>query len=1038
MKTYQWSGTGVILTLLLVFFLFQAFSLHGDTVLIPGDINRVCYYTDFFYNFSSDDFFYYLNDGLLFSEKPDGIIMGKGLRNRLLKILHWHKSIKNSLRRVRRDQANQVSIDISDSKGLKKVSALMELLGLRIDKTSKGLYHVTRNPAPDAPDYFRFALLKPNTLTRELNKTHRFTFKLREAEIPIPWDFKFLREITGLKIGATSFFETMLKNERFSLLLGILYRLPDKEINHISRLVKKTKYGAWKQIYNDKKFLMGMFLLSHALRVTDSDDGDKEDPRWELPGGTAAESFWNKAAEKACKKAPMEFLHSLAVKDDGRLNYLFLFGRFLPPSTQHALFAGPNGQKMLTIYPLIQLTKKEKLNGTQFPGLRDSNFYTLLYVLHMQNNRLIVPPGVDVWLEIIRKKKGVSADPFDLFKVLLERSQGNKKPFTEIQKFVSFYTKFYHRLQLLTKDVLFRMYHNYEEYNVLVDFIEKLPIRKPGTVSKLFDWAYRFKEHNKRENVLFVSLFQSLLELLSHASRYAPDRYDYDALIEKLVKIPCDRREFYDGVFAFFKTELKIEPDNKTLIDFLLEGINNRILNVNGTDYRFIINDIYRKNIEEILQSQGVCTLSTLLYINRLFDRLLLESGQGTVNTDIDTDAGMGSRISEAFHQLPYAEISRDAPKHIRDRVMAYHKNDLYAELARLNESINTRGSETVLKLIIDRIKANYLLPQLKDYLLTLAYAVNAKSPELRIFLNPNLVRLHEFDERKGRTPWNYCGPPEVTNHFSEYHFSGGLSRLNLSLAAKWNDFLFKRTFIHDSAHIESIIVNLLDFYPLPRVNQSLTYNALLVDFGLELIRESRDNEAVKKDLLKELKTITTGYHYRKAVNCFIGKSPNHHLFFSEIKKLGEIFFKKGKYLDASADGHQLESFTRPPLKPIIERENHRFGGIYYHTFGNLIPQQFTLFPQGVSNLFAHGWVSGEMVNEFKIKLSWLLYKKQVPSFLLGHILYLYFNEAAPRFLSQNHPNDYFSTYSIFEIFNGSHLRHILKNLKKEGHLKLK
>ncbi len=1047
MKINQCSGTGVIFTLALVFFQVQVFPLHlhGDTALIPGDINRVCYYTDFYYNFPSDDFFYYLNDGLLFTEKPDGIIIEKGLRNRLLKIVHWHQSIKKSLRRVRRNQANQVSIDISDSKGLKKVSALMDLLGLRINKTSKGLYHVTQNSEPDASDYFRFTLLKPNMLTRDLNKTHRFTFQLRETEIPIPWDYKFLREITGLKIEATSFFETLLKNERLSLLLGILYRLSDREINHISHLVKKPKYGAWKQIYQDKKFLMGMFLLSHALRVTDDDDdddGDKEGHQWELPGGLDAEAFWNEAARNDCKKAPMEFLYNLATKDDGKLNYLFLFGSFLPPSAQRTLFVGLNGQKMLKIYRLIPLTKKEKLDGSQFPELRDSNFYTLFYALPMQGNNFLFQPGADIWLRVITRGERVSADSFDLFEALLERSQENKKSISEIQKFVSLYTKFHHRLQLQTEDVLSCMYHNYEEYNVMVDFIEKLPIRKPATALKLFPWAYKFGGLNKRERVLFISLFQSLLELLSHASRYAPDRYDYDTLIEKLIEIPCDRQNFYDGLFAFFKTELKIEPDNKTLIDFVLEGIDNQILNVNGTDYKFIIKDIYRENIKEILQSQGVCTLSTLLYINRLLDQLLLESGQNTIGTgtdsDTDPDTDIGSHISEAFRQLPYAEISKNAPKHIRDRVMAYNRNDLYAELARLNESINNKRSKTGLKSIIRRLKVDYLLPQLKDYLLTLTYAVNAKNPGLRIFLNPNLVRLHEFDERKGRTPWNYCGTPEVTDHFSEYHFSGGLSRLNLSLASKWNDYLFKRTFIHNPAHIQSVIVNLLDFYPPPLVNYSLTYNALLVDFGLELIRKSQDNEAIKEDLLKELRTITTGYHYRKAVNYFNGKSPNHFLFFSEIKKLGEIFFKKGKYLEKSSYDKQLEPFTRLPLKPMMEKENHQFGGIYYHTFGNLIPQQFNLFPQEVSNLFGGGWVSGEMINEFKIKLSWHLYKKQVPSFLLGHILYLYFNEAAPRFLSQNHPNDYSSTYSIFEIFNDSHLRHILKNLQKEGHLKLK
>jgi len=1033
MKIHQ--GTGVIFALLLV--LLQAFPLFGETALIPGDINRICYYTDFFYNFSSDDFFYYLNDRLLFMEKPDGIIMEKGLRNKLLKIVRCHKSIKKSLLRVRRNEDDSISIDIRDSKGLKKVSTLMDLLGLRIrdilglriNKTFKGLCHVTQNPEPDASDYFRFALLKSETLTRELNKTYHFTFKLRETEIPIPWNYKFLREITGLKVGSTSFFETMLKNERFSLLLGILYRLSDKEINHISNLVKKPKYGAWKQIYNDKKFLMGMFLLSHVLRVTA--DGDSEDHQWELPGGTNAESFWNEAAGKDYKKAPMEFLHSLAKKENGRLNYLFLFTGFLPSAVQKVLFVGSNGQKMLNIYRQIPLTKKEKLSGSQFPRFKDSNLYTLLYALQMQDNRFLFPPGLECWLKIISESWRRHGDLFDLLEELLDLSRKDKKPITEIQKFVSLYTKFCHRPQLMTEEVLSRMYRVYEKQNVMVDFIEKLPIRKPGTASKLLDLAEYLALSKKKERALLTSIFQSLLEILSHVSKYVPDRCDYDTLIEKLVQIPCNRPDLYDKLFSFFKIELNIEPGKKSFIDFVLEGINNQIVSIDGIDYRFIIKDIYRKNVEEILQSQGVCSLSTLFHINRLLDRFLLEDDQG----DIDANS---IHINEAFRQLPYAEISKDAPKHIRDRVMAYTRNSLYADLACLNERINNKRPKAELKLIIEKLKADYLLPQLKDYLLAMVYAVNAKNPGLSIFLNPNLVRLHEFDERKGRTPWNYCGTPEVTGHFSEYHFRGGLSRLNLSMAAKWNTHLFNRTFIHNSAHIQSVIVNLLDFHPSPLVSQGLTYNALLVDFGLELIRKSRDNEAIGKDLLKELSTITTGYHYRKAVNYFSGRSDNHHLFFSEIRNLGEVFFKQRKYLEESAYKEQLEPFTRPPLNTIIKKENRRFGGIYYRTFGNLTPRQFNLFPQEVSNFFEHGWVSGEMVDEFKVKFSWHLHKEKVPSFLLGHSLYLYLTDTPPRFLSQNHPNDYFSTYLLFDIFNDSHLKHLLKNLQKEGHLKLK
>jgi hypothetical protein len=173
-------------------------------------------------------------------------------------------------------------------------------------------------------------------------------------------------------------------------------------------------------------------------------------------------------------------------------------------------------------------------------------------------------------------------------------------------------------------------------------------------------------------------------------------------------------------------------------------------------------------------------------------------------------------------------------------------------------------------------------------------------------------------------------------------------------------------------------------------------------------------------------------------VNYLTGTSKNHHLFFSEIKRLGEVFFKRRKYLENAFLKKELEALTNMSMNSTIQSRNHEFGGIYYHTFGNLIPQQIRVFPQGVSSFLDTGWVSGEMVDEFKVKLSWHLYKKKIPPFLLGQVLYSYLIQTAPRIFSQGHVNDYFATYFIFKIFNNSHLRKILKDLQKKGYLKLK
>jgi hypothetical protein len=230
----------------------------------------------------------------------------------------------------------------------------------------------------------------------------------------------------------------------------------------------------------------------------------------------------------------------------------------------------------------------------------------------------------------------------------------------------------------------------------------------------------------------------------------------------------------------------------------------------------------------------------------------------------------------------------------------------------------------------------------------------------------------------------------------------------------------------------------MLDFYPIPRVGQSVTYVGLLVDFGMELLRKARGQESLRKELIQEVGNITTGYRYRKAIAYLFGQSANHDLFYSEIKKLGEAFLGKRKYLETSTYGKQLIPFTHPPLDRIISKEYSRFGGIYYHTFGSLITQRFPLFPQDIGNFFEPGWVSGEMIDEFKVKLAWDFHRKRIPSYLLGHVLYLYFKRAAPWFLNQNHTRDYYSTYFLFEAFNQSQLKYIVKNLQKEGHLRLK
>jgi hypothetical protein len=624
-------------------------------------------------------------------------------------------------------------------------------------------------------------------------------------------------------------------------------------------------------------------------------------------------------------------------------------------------------------------------------------------------------------------------DMFDLLEEMLINSS-KKDNSREIQKVLSLSTKFKDRSQLMTREVLGILYNNYEKCNVLVDFIEKIPIKEPRTVFNLFMKADEISrmDDSRKDKAIYTSIFQSFLELFSQTSTYAPNRYNYDDLIFKLLEVPFLKAYIYDDLFKFMKNEFKVKAGRRDLVDVVLEGISPQTVTIENVNYVFDTRKMYKSNIKEIFESQEVCSFSKLLRINDTLS-LLLKQRQ-----NLDVANRLIKSIDESMEELPVAAISHKAPKSLRNRVTPYSKDKQKKDINNLLKKINNSAPLTEIESLVQKLKNDYLIHQLKHHLLTLVYALNAKNPNLREFLNPNTVRLHDFNSHKERTPWNYCGPPPVTDSLSRYYLCGGLSRLNVAFSSKWNDHLFSRTYIYNTAQLKSVLINLMELYPLPMADQYVIYNALMVDLGWELLRKSREDESLGQEILKKLSTITSGYHYRKAVDYVNGISKDHNLFFSEIRQLGESFFNKGLYPEGSSLNNHLDSYKKSPLSDVINTQAPRYGSIYYNSFGNLKPQQLGIFPQELSNFFNSGWISGEMIDEFKIKLGWHLYKRKMPPLLLGQVLFTFMNKTAPRFYSQNHSHDYYSTYFLFRIFNNSHLKKIVKDLQKSGYLILK
>jgi hypothetical protein len=1022
----------LIVAILLLSVAVSPFLLGGEAVTVPGDANRLCHFSNFFYNFPTKDFLYYLNDRLLFSEPVDEKISPDQLRMLLTWVVAKHKTVKEYMATLEKDEKGRVTLNLEDPEQFKKAVELMNRLGRQLKKNVKGTYYLVPLTESKGIDYFKFSMLRAATLVQQMNRSKVLAYRLREAQIEIPRSLEFFKEVTGMPLDKESFFEALLVNERLSLLVGILYRLSEREINYIDNLDKTTKYGVWKKMILNKKWVMGMYILSHAMRV--SSDGS----RLLLPGGNDATAFWTTLAGENIKADSPEFLQQLAIKDEGKLNYLYVFSYFLSQETQKQLLLNFNSSDFKPIYDTIQLHEREKLNLYKFSALKDWNFFTLLYTIKAIKDRLGVsklhfPIGIHAWIEAINKDAEPAGENnsytlAQLFNQLLEGSDVNDKV-SKIRTFMAIYTKFNHRPELLADGALALLFANYKKYNGLVDFIEKIPLKKPKTVAKLFQWVKKVEALNGKGEREFTVIYQSLFEILSFTARYAPKTYDYDILVTGLMNLPLERSKFYPQALQFLKKNLGLREGKKSLSDIMLTGVKNRMVKINGSNYLFMIKNLFKKNISEVMTAQESWKFTHFLEIQRLFNTALKLTPPANRPTAM--------RIQQLFGQLPYPGIGKKAPKHVRERVTPYSPAKFSKLVKKLVNGMHMGNPVSQLKEWIEEINTNYLFYQFRDHLMIQAYAVNAKNPKFRLFNNPNLVRLHDIEGLKGHSLWDNFGENKNPGHLSEYHLSGNMCRLKVTLSPKWSSQLFRENIIHNFQHVQALVVNLFDLYPIPRVNELLTYYALQVKLGLEILNLCPEDEAIADEIRKILPTITSGFHYRKTMAFIDGKTDEHNLFFSEIRRLAEAYMQKGKNLDSFEKAKTLKKYETPAYAKKLAEQKHRFGNSYFHTFGNLEPVDMKLFPQELGNLFADGWLSGGLVDEYKVKLALQMNKKKTPSLLMGQLLHMYLDSTGRRFLRQNHTNDYPISYLIFDIFNNSHMKREIKLLQKKGYLRL-
>ncbi|MCK5005647.1 MAG: hypothetical protein KAS21_11180, partial [Candidatus Aminicenantes bacterium] len=620
-------------------------------------------------------------------------------------------------------------------------------------------------------------------------------------------------------------------NKQFSILLGILYRLSESDINYISRLAPKG--NAWRIIYSDKQFLLGMFNLSTALRTNNG--------KLLFPGGEKWAGFWSSLAGVQYSNSNISFLRNIATKDGGKLNYLYSFSFFIPESRLKPILFDMDILKMKKVYDLIILGKNEDIAENRFARLRNPGFIKLMYALDVKDGEVTFPGEIEDWIKMLESKKTPlriekSATKNDLYFMFIQelmkkkRSNGHVSP---VSKFVSIYSKFQDRPELISEETLKLFYDGYDKYNILNDYIEKINIIEKETVKKLFTWIKTIEKLGVNDRAMFTAIYQSLFEILSFSSKYHPNGYDFDLLVTDLINIPLDKSKFINHLFKYLNKNMKI-PLRKNYIDgrffgYLLTGIENEIVELYTSDYELMNKNILRESLNKIISSQEVIHLSTVFEFNDLFNRL--------PSSEQAAKKSRYNKIVDLFQRLSHPEISDEAPRFIRMRVMSYKRTELNKDLRKLQSLISGGNSIIEIKKLVEKFRNKYLFPHLKNYLVTIAYAINAKTDRLRIFINPNLVRLHDFEDSSKNTPWNYSGRPDSSlsaKTIPGFRLKGGLSRLNIIFSTVWRDQMLAGNIIFDKELIESVFTNLFNLYPFAKLKYFPEYASLLINYGVE------------------------------------------------------------------------------------------------------------------------------------------------------------------------------------------------------------
>lgn len=860
----------------------------------------------------------------------------------------------------------------------------------------------------------------------------------KEVEIIIPVDyvlvpipFSIIDKMARPSCDISKNFLSMIAdNTNLSFMILSLYNLDPSTISMIDKFHSNSKLSSWRRLLLSSEIAGWAFYKISPYLQANSEIIYTPLPRRYLNGTLGL--YYNEYS----------LIKNWMNNSDGKLAY-FMRALFEANPDVIPFIFNPNKKKLNKdinlLYYSIPLPTIEKLSSLY--DLKEFNgFPELARSLKIKNADIYFPSGYQSWLAAIQSsnipknqqelltetsKEISNIDYITFFKELSKyKIKANEFEYSGINIFFYVYNFFIHKPELATRENIILLFRNYPYFPELLPFIDIIKFNEPSLLQKLIFKMHELEKYLKNFYAPNMMIFQSTLGLISILSLNNNIKSEeVNSIFSSFLDIPLDNYRKYGLNFvkwfcsSLFTNYTCENISSSLILDILLANIPNEKINLSNANY------IYGAKNKKKMDMLSVMTLQKIPDIHLLISASYLINEKSKLLTAEDTEI-----YKKKLEQYALENKGSTHPINIA--------------VSSLISFINAGNTDQVLPNDVF-ISFNKILGW---YLLSINYAYWLSDPNNAAYKDEQFVVKHDIEKLKTTILIKY--PWQNTKLVSQdpkkgMYIQGSVAMLPVYLASlhMLNEPLPPDTRILNNELSKWIIYSsLIPSWHLIDDNAN-AFVANLYLLGNDIIN-SFNSKSLSSSDLNLLKRIVGKPRLNRILNCLNKSNANNQLKCQPILNYfapSDLFFIGKYYIDNNI------MFNSASYKNLLNiKKNDRQIDVKISQFGYSAPSiigtlmlSIDMLPsyEELERYYTHSPIAQRFF-DYKIKISYLLYKLKLPSSLLYDLWYknsLYILSH----LYQNYIDDWESLIEVTETINEQMINRWLQELKAQGILEL-